>query len=274
MSVYSSSGATTMACSLPSEILDLIVDHLRDERTTLKACCVTSKSWVPRARKHLFARIQFHARERPIESWIQAFPDPSNSLAHHPRTLSFGRQDASTLVNPDIGRWIRAFHRVESLHMDTLGWDDYRVSFVQLHRFSPILKSLTLIHSSVSLSEVFSLICSFPLLEDLVLLTIGPKNETDRWNPPPTSPKFTGSLMISGGIHPVTCRLCDLPGGLRFSKITLSYTNEVTTSVTDLVSRCSDTLESLTISRRASGAFISALVISQHLTAVRDRRCG
>jgi len=50
---------TTMSRSLPPEILDLIVDHLHDEPTALKACCLVSKSWVPRTWNHLFALVEF-----------------------------------------------------------------------------------------------------------------------------------------------------------------------------------------------------------------------
>ncbi|KAF9789198.1 hypothetical protein BJ322DRAFT_1000595, partial [Thelephora terrestris] len=45
---------------LPPEILDLVTDNLSDEPSTLKACCLVSKSWVPRTRKHLFASVKFN----------------------------------------------------------------------------------------------------------------------------------------------------------------------------------------------------------------------
>ena len=57
--------------------------HLHGQPTALKACCVVSKSWVPRTRKHLFARIEFHAPTSPIEQWKNAFPDPPSSLRTH-----------------------------------------------------------------------------------------------------------------------------------------------------------------------------------------------
>src|ERR1700753_246461 len=44
---------------LPAELLDHIADLLRD-RETLESCCLVSKSWIPRARKHLFACVAFH----------------------------------------------------------------------------------------------------------------------------------------------------------------------------------------------------------------------
>ena len=124
----------------------------------------------------------------------------------------------------------------------------------------------------IPLQEVFNFICSFPLLEDLGLTTYAPKWYTDEWNPPSTSPKLTGSLKISGKLRSVARRLCDLSDGLRFSKIRVSHNNEEPMSATDLVSRCSDTLESLIISCCGSGVFVSASAIGQHLTAVCERR--
>ena len=187
-----------MACSLPPEILDLIVDHLRDKPSALKKCCVLSKSWVPRTRRYLFARIRFHYTKRSIKSWKLVFPDPSDSLAHHACTLFLREKNPSALADPDVGCWIRTFYRVESLHVNTLG-RNHGFSFVQFHGFSPTLRSLTLSHTSTPLQEIFNLICSFPLLEDLGLTTIVPKGDTDGWNIPSTSPKLTGYLKIKGG---------------------------------------------------------------------------
>ena len=247
-----------MACSLPPEILDLIVGHLRNKPSALKKCCVLSKSWVPRTRRYLFAHIRFHFARRSIESWKLAFPDPSNSLAHHARTLSFLEQNPSTLADPDVGCWVRTLYRVESLYVNTFG-RNHGFSFVQFHGFSPTLRSLTLSHISIPLQEIFNLVCSFPLLEDLGLTAIVHKRDTNGWEIPSTSPKLTGYLKIKGGLRPVVRRLCDLPGGLRFSKIRVSHDNEEPTLATDLVSRCSDTLKFLTISHYASGAFFFQL---------------
>jgi len=68
-----------MSPDLMPELLDLIVDHLRGELTTLETCCVVSKSWVPRAQKHLFAHVEFH-----VELWKKAFPDPSTRHLRYP----------------------------------------------------------------------------------------------------------------------------------------------------------------------------------------------
>ena len=75
-----------------------------------------------------------------------------------------------------------------------------------------------------------------------------------------TSPKLTGSLDLKlfGSARPIIRRLLDLPGGLHFSKITVLSFNEDAESVTDLVSRCFDTLEFLAIIYLPLGAFPSA----------------
>jgi hypothetical protein len=38
---------------LPAEMLDHVVDHLYDTEDALRNCCLVSKSWIPRTRKHL-----------------------------------------------------------------------------------------------------------------------------------------------------------------------------------------------------------------------------
>ncbi|KAI0784252.1 hypothetical protein C8Q75DRAFT_724813 [Abortiporus biennis] len=40
----------------PPELRDLIIDHIHDDRATLKAASLTSRSWLPRARYHIFRR--------------------------------------------------------------------------------------------------------------------------------------------------------------------------------------------------------------------------
>ena len=256
-----------MSCPLPPEILDLIVDHLRDERTTLKVCCLVSKSWIPRTRKHLFAYIRFHPTNCPIQLWKRTFPDPSNSPTYHVSTLFLQDIRAGGLADPDLGPWIRTFNCVGTLRATLECAAEDQVSLVQLHGFSPTLKSLCLGLTNIPLSEVFNLACSFPLLEDLELHTYDSASDIDDWDPPSTSPKLTGSLEIDGGIRSVARRLCDLPGGLRFSKITLWCGEENFTSTMDLVSRCSPTLESFSIYCHFASTFTSASVVARYLTA-------
>ena len=263
---------TTMPCSPPPELLDLIVDHLDDELATLQACCIVSKSWISRTRKHLFAHIRFGPPMRSVELWKQAFPDPSGSLAPYTRTFSFLELYPTTLVNPDIVGWIHSFDRVENL---ILGFIRHSrgVSLVQLHGFSPAIRSVSLAYSTVPFSRIFDFISSFPLLENLALIMISPHtSDTGKWISPSTSPKFTGSLRITGAAPSIIRWLCGLPGGLRFREINSSCYDEDKTSMTDLVSRRSKASESLTIASYHFGMFVVASATIRHLTAVDERK--
>ena len=258
---------TTMSSSLPPEIHDLVVDNLHDEPTTLKTCCVVSKSWVPRARKHLFARVEFHASKSHFERWRKAFPDPSNSPAHHTRALRIYGIPFVTATDAGADSWIRAFHNVVHLRLDRLD----QASLIPFYGLSPTVKIL---HLSYTTLEVFDLVCSFPLLEHLALVASHTESEAGQWSAPSTSPKLTGSLDLRmfGSAHHIIRRLLDLPDGLHFSKITTLFIGDAAESVTDLVSRCSGTLEVLVILCLPLSVFPSAPATDQHLTVTREHR--
>jgi hypothetical protein len=61
-----------------------------------------------------------------------------------------------------------------------------------------------------------------------------------------------------------------LPGGLHFTKVTIVCFNEDVKSMVDLVSRCSDTLESLAIQNSIPGAFTSPSTSGRYLTVLVD----
>jgi hypothetical protein len=259
----------TMPCPLPPEIIDHIVDHLHEEPAALKACCVVSKSWVPRTRTHLFACIEFHAPKLHIELWKKTFPDSSNSPAHHTRHLLIRGLSIVTAADAKVGAWIRPFKNLVHLHLEFLSWEE-RVSLDPFHGLSPTLRSLRLTSSS---PDLFDLICSFPLLEDLTL--ISPSYGSDVWSTPPTSPKLTGSLNLTNfeGISPVVRRLLDLPGGLHFAKVAVASIDADAGLTTDLVARCSDTLESLSIDVCSPCAFPLTSMSGGYLTTVPGPSC-
>jgi hypothetical protein len=252
-----------MSRSLPPEIVDLIVDNLRNEPAALKACCIVSKPWIHRTRKHLFAGVEFHTRKSPIKLWKKTFPDPCNSPAHYTRILSIYGIPAVTAANVDAGGWIRTFHNIVHLHLQYIGSNDLRSSLVPFHGLSPTLRSLSL--SSTS-SEVLGLICSFPFLEDLAWNPYS--YGSDGWDTASTSPKLTGflDLNVSSKIRPAIRRLLDLPGGLHFTKITVRGSIEDTESIMYLVSRCFDTLESLDLSCSIPGMFPPVYMSDRYLT--------
>jgi hypothetical protein len=118
--------------------------------------------------------------------------------------------------------------------------------------------------STERLQELFDLICSFPLLDDLHLerVTTGPY--ADERTVPLTSPKFCESLFVNSSFKNVIRALLNLPGGLHFTKIRTRCSWEGGTElVADLVMRCSSTLESLFVDYYMLGMFPSASAIDR-----------
>lgn len=256
-----------MPCSLPTEILDLIIDSLRNEPATLKTCCVVNKSWIHRTQKHLFANVGFFVY-RCVRCWSETFPDPANSPTCHTRTLVIFNSHLVTATGAGI---ISAFRNVIHLRVDTYGWPYKRISIVPLRGLPPVLRSLDMAFASASLpkSEVLGLICSLPLLEDLSLESITRRNEGEGevegvFHPSPSpSPRLSGflELRMMEGIQSTALRLVDLPSGLHFTMISVwCHSEGDVRSTMDLVSRCSNTLESLDVAYYLPGASPSALV--------------
>ena len=166
---------------------------------------------------------------------------------------------------------MRTFYNVIHLHLEWLSGTNHQASLVPLHGLSPTLRSLRL--TSVHNFEFFDLVCSFPLLKDQTLASFIPESNPSGWNVPLTSPKLTGplGLRMVRGTRLAARRLLDLPDGLHFMKITVLCSSEDLEVTTDLVSRCSDTLEFLTILHDTRGTFPPASVTGKYLT-IRELR--
>ena len=133
---------------LPAQTLDNIVDHLHDTEHALKDCCLVSKSWIPRTRKHLFADIRFFFPAR-LQSWKKTFPDPSTSPAYYTKTLIIACPHVVTDVDAEAGGWIRGFSRVVDFQI-TSCWGS-AMSFSPFHGFSPVIKSLRVLFPAANL---------------------------------------------------------------------------------------------------------------------------
>ena len=161
---------------LPQETIDHIVDFLYDKPETLNACCLVSKSWIPRARKYLFAKVEFSSI-KDFESWMETFPDTFNSPGHHTRTLIVrcarvvaardGGTDDLIRIFPSVVRLtLTTFYNSALLVTDVLN----TVNLTPLYELSSTLKSLHVDFIYLSRSQTFNFLSSLPLLEDLGLV--------------------------------------------------------------------------------------------------------
>ena len=209
-------------------------------------CCLVSKSWVPRTRKHLFAQIW--VKEGDHRKWTSIFPDPEDSPAYYTRRLKI---DCAL----EDSRWIQAFCHVERLILNCISSDLNTgiIPLVPFYIFTTSLRSLWVDSGILPHSQTFDLICSLPLLEDLTL--IGDDIDEESGRPPttvssPTTPRLTGALelLMYEGMGNTLREMLNLPGGLHFRELQLSWCGGPEFPwVEKLVAACSDTLERLDI---------------------------
>lgn len=123
---------------LPQEITDYVVDLLHDELEALRQCCLVSRSWVPRTRKHLFGTIRFRTTDN-LQAWKEAFPNPLDSPGYHTHHLGIHCTKIIAAVPEECSR-IQSFSNVVRLEV----WTRTRTfiftspydSQIALHRFS------------------------------------------------------------------------------------------------------------------------------------------
>ena len=238
---------------LPPEILDEIVDFLQDEPETLMQCCLVSKSWVPRTRKHIFAQIWVKAKDH--RKWTSIFPDPEDSPTHYTRRL---KVDCAL----EDSRWIQGFRHVERLILNCISPDPKTgiIPLTPFYVFATSLRSLWIDSGVLPHSQTFDLVRSLPLLEDLTL--IGDDMDEEPREPPttvtssPTSPRLTGTLglLMYEGMGNTLREMLNLQGGLHFRELQLSWCGGPEFRwVEKLVAACSHTLERLDIKSDIEG---------------------
>ena len=247
-----------MSCPhLLPELLDHVVGFLHPSRDTLKSCCLVSKQWIPRTRKYLFAYIQFRTAD-DLQSWKVMFPNPSTSPACYAKALFIACPSVIAAAAASEGCWVSAFSCVVHLNINLAGSypNDQSISLVPFHGFSPALKSLRAVRTAFTHSQIFNLICSFPLLEDVCVPAMGPNDEQQTVVQPSSSPVFTGSLELRPGFgtEPFAPILLSLPGGLHFRRICFTLQSETDVLFTTaLVEGCCSTLESLNVCNEGYG---------------------
>ena len=237
-------------------MLDFVTDHLCNETDTLMQCCLVSKSWVSRTRKHLFAVIMFNTRGY-IEAWKRTFPVSSDSPARHTRVLVIHCPGVITAADGADHGLIRTFSHLVCLEVNEyadpgcgLGLG---MNLAPFYNVPPVtLKSLSVASPSALPMQVVNLICSLPFLEDLTLIG-GADDDSDGPDtvvPSSSSPPFTGTLVLYmvQGVASMARRLLNLPNGLNFQKLqSQCYRTGDLPYIVDLVTACSGTLKFLDI---------------------------
>ena len=181
------------------------------------------------------------------------------------------------MADTRVGGLIQTFPRVVRLELSWTSLDNNRrvtaddvdkISFTPFQNFSSTLKSLHTAALFLPYRQIFNLVLSSPLLEELtlsgrsLLSSDGDDSHGSQTMVSLIPPALTGSLELHvlGGVGYPTRRLLGLPGGLHFRKLALSLFQEDDIRwITELVARCVDTLECLDVDCHPPCAFVLVL---------------
>ena len=179
----------TATITLPGELIDQIIDHLHDDISSLQACCLTCRTWMPSARIHLFCDVLLTTeRAAAFALLLDASPDISLFV----KRLNI-QGDASQLYSKSgyietiVPTIAPKLTRLSTLRIDS-------VTLAHLHPKAlsalidgfPVLKTLSL--SSVTFEkfrDFAALVIAHPLIERLDLGHIwwsGVVNSASRWD--------------------------------------------------------------------------------------------
>ncbi|KAG7440772.1 uncharacterized protein BT62DRAFT_956674 [Guyanagaster necrorhizus] len=171
---------------LPTELCNLVIDHLHDSKPSLLACSLVCRAWIPESRFHLFHEVKlyrdtadsffqlFESQHATLGSgYIRELDVAQNTVTRHGSLegdLLDGRafQGVLTRCPTDV------FTHVQKLSVTWVGWwtltNAEKLSIG--HRFKSVTELRLWMVLFETDEELLALIASFPALEVLFLQTI------------------------------------------------------------------------------------------------------
>ena len=212
------------ALEIPQDIIDEILDHITDDgsrsRPSLLSCSLVSKSWVAPCRRHLFRSIFFTWRY--IAIWLETFPAPEESPAHHVRELDFWC--GWCFDAPErFFEYIPWFTNVRKVAWSGQAELEPLCSLLSFGRLSQSVTSLAIDMDAVTLLQIRDVVERLPNLNDLSLSGSLVWMEKDRLRGIGTSlrGKFGGRLRLLKGHADldIVNMLLEVPAGLHFTEV-------------------------------------------------------
>lgn len=176
---------------IPQELVDKLIDELVDDAKSLRTCCLISRRWVGRSRRHLFRLLTFPRTDK-FTSYRNMFPI-DHSVNSHVRALVIAQVPYSGLEHFKAFRGLESLILVDIVNRPMEGQDT--IGFLA-EGFGATLsiKSLKLIQWRVSPTTLMEFICRFPSLKELIIQRMDFLCGLPRWKLPSRFPRFTGRL--------------------------------------------------------------------------------
>lgn len=259
---------------LPQELIDQIMDMLRDDPPALKACSLTCKAMFASSRHLIHRTLYLNARniqsiltrgeeQKLLQKDLGSYHDAKlrfvsyigeRGLLRYTRRVHIRNGDIFTpeTLLPHLHHFqsLDKVHTLTIEHYDALSWANYYATYF-VH-FYPTLISLSLSHPSGRYIPLLKFALQFPNLENLCLEWFPVQREPTPNPAPPVivdrSPPLRGHLRLVG--YPTTGDVsvvfaCELSNDFNFRTVELEYFFR--DRVQHILDSCADTLENLTI---------------------------
>ena len=174
-----SSSATSTR--LPQELVDTIIDELKNDVDSLRACSLVSKPWVYRSRKYLFATVNLPTFL--LRRWQKRIPaNPAESLdpQRHVRSLSLYPATPSAVfcIPETFIDHLSSFTQVTKLIITSSLWEEWTDAFSNrilvakyFGGFGQALRKLELARVYLNMVALEALLEVFPQLEEVLIFS-------------------------------------------------------------------------------------------------------
>jgi hypothetical protein len=146
---------------LPPELHDVVIDHLHSHKSSLAACSLVCKAWVPSSRLHLFEYV--FVRPHEINSFLALLTSPLCTMATSVRQISLSKTDNVLLA---VRRLAVALTKVQHLALSNSPFDP---DYFGAQAFKGLSRLTLMSMRFSSISQLFDALCSLPRLEGLTI---------------------------------------------------------------------------------------------------------
>ena len=160
---------TPSLAAMPQELLDCVIDHLHDDKASLRACALSHRAWLPQSWRHLHHHVSIDASHPTHKSSRYSF---GHSLEYIQSLELIHLGDA--VVSPSTMPLLSQLTHVRTLSISFGAWD--RLSIADKDSLVSAYPNVeTLKINGVSFSSPFDLvdfISSFPHLSHLSVMFV------------------------------------------------------------------------------------------------------
>lgn len=170
--------------TVPSELVDYIIDFAHDDRDTLRHCSLVSRIWVPSSRHHLFGAVE--VSKEKCETFLGLLDPVKCTIRQSVRFLRIDDPFAADNWVAKLLPELKAFTAVTSLYLYVRTWSDIHMGVeTDLSIYLPGITALKMRGvGRDSLDCVVDISRAFSSLKCLTLMYFASKPPTRSHSPP------------------------------------------------------------------------------------------